>query len=198
MGHFLTRAPRKKSIRPKAKPPKRSRFAAGLLLAVAVVVTYLALRNFSAPAAKPGSATATPRAATPSLAELPANPGPTPADAPAPPPEAAPAVQADAKLARAALALVGVSPEAEQYWIASINDLSLTNKERRELIEDLNDTGLPPNPTLENLPLIVNRLQLIDRLAPAAIDQINANAFAEARKDLVNFYTRLTQPAAQP
>ncbi|MEI6861289.1 MAG: hypothetical protein WCL04_03460 [Verrucomicrobiota bacterium] len=175
-------------------PPKKSLLAAGLLLVVVVVATYLALRP--APAAKPARAAARPRQAASTLAERSSDPAP--ADSPALPPVPVSAFQADAKLAREALALVGTSPEADQYWIASINDLSLSNKERRELIEDLTDTGLPPNPTVENLPLIVTRIQLIDQLAPAAIDQINANAFAEARKDLVNFVTHLAQPAAQP
>jgi hypothetical protein len=32
----------------------------------------------------------------------------------------------------------------------------------------------------------LNRLQLIEELAPNAMDQVNADAFAEAYKDLVN------------
>jgi hypothetical protein len=41
------------------------------------------------------------------------------------------------------------------------------------------------------LPLIKNRLILIDQLAPDAMDKVNAAAFQEARKDLVNMVTRL-------
>ncbi len=178
---------------PKAMKPKQSLLAAGLVLVVAIVATYLMLR--STPVAEPPrTAAAGPRPVTPAATELSTEPAPTaePASLPAAPPM----FRADAKLARAALAFVGLTPEADQYWIASINDLSLTSKERRELIEDLNNTGLPPNPTVEHLPLIVSRIQLIDQLAPAAIDQVNAAAFAEARKDLVNFYTGLIQPVA--
>jgi hypothetical protein len=34
--------------------------------------------------------------------------------------------------------------------------------------------------------LIVSRIQLIEELAPYAMDQVNADAFREAYKDLVN------------
>jgi len=39
----------------------------------------------------------------------------------------------------------------------------------------------------------VSRLQLIETLAPQAADDTNAAAFAEAYKDLVNMYAKLTQ-----
>jgi hypothetical protein len=97
--------------------------------------------------------------------------------------------------ARAALSLVGADPNAEQYWIAAINDSRLPAHERQDLIEDLNEDGLsdPKNPGLGDLPLIVNRLQLIEELAPNALDTVNADAFAEAYKDLANMFVRLTQ-----
>lgn len=89
--------------------------------------------------------------------------------------------------ARAALSFVGADPEAEAYWVDAINNPDLSAQERQDLIEDLNEDGLsdPRNPGPEDLPLIVNRLQLIEELAPYAIDQVNADAFAEAHKDLV-------------
>jgi hypothetical protein len=90
--------------------------------------------------------------------------------------------------ARAALSLVGADPVAEQYWAAAINDPNLPANERKDLIEDLNEDGLsdPKHPGPQDLPLIVSRLQLIEEMAPNAMDDVNANAFAEAYKDLVN------------
>jgi hypothetical protein len=97
-------------------------------------------------------------------------------------------------VARAALALVGIDSEAEQYWALAINDPSLSESEREDLIEDLNEEGFadPKNPTVDELPLIVNRLQIIEEYAPAAMDGVNARSFAEAYKDLMNMYARLT------
>ena len=91
-------------------------------------------------------------------------------------------------LARDALALVGADPDAELYWFAAINDLSLPANEREDLIEDLNEEGLPDpkHPTIDDLPLILNRLALIEAVGPDAADEVNADAFAEAYKDLLN------------
>ncbi|HSH94972.1 MAG TPA: hypothetical protein VK968_12555 [Roseimicrobium sp.] len=91
-------------------------------------------------------------------------------------------------VARLALGFVGADAEAEKYWIAAINDPGLPAEERKDLIEDLNEDGLsdPKHPGLQDLPLILNRIQLIKELAPAAMDQVNAKAFAEAYKDLMN------------
>ncbi len=89
--------------------------------------------------------------------------------------------------ARAALSLVGADADAEQYWADAINDPKLPANERKDLIEDLNEDGLsdPKHPGPQDLPLIVNRLRLIDELAPYAMDQVNADAFQEAQKDLL-------------
>jgi hypothetical protein len=97
--------------------------------------------------------------------------------------------------AREALSLVGADPDAEEFWIAAINDPSLSAKQREDLIEDLNEEGFedPKHPTEEELPLIVNRLLTIEELAPNAMDQVNADSFAEAYKDLWNMYLRLTR-----
>ncbi len=95
--------------------------------------------------------------------------------------------------ARVALSLVGVDPDAEDYWISAINDPALPPEERKDLIEDLNETGLanPHQPGADDLPIIASRLQLIEELASnpnfiAGLDQVNKDAFAEAHKDLVN------------
>ncbi len=91
-------------------------------------------------------------------------------------------------LAREALAWVGADADAEAYWIAAINDPSIPAGERKDLVEDLNEDGLPDphHPTREDLPLLINRILLIEALAPQATDQVNADAFAEAYKDLLN------------
>jgi hypothetical protein len=90
-------------------------------------------------------------------------------------------------LARVALSFVGADPEAEAYWYAAIDDPDLPPQERQDLIEDLNEDGLtdPRHPAAEDLPLILGRLLLIEALAPYARDEVNADAFAEAHKDLV-------------
>lgn len=90
-------------------------------------------------------------------------------------------------LQRLALSLVGSDPEAEFIWTAAINDPSLPANERKDLIEDLNEDGFPDpkHVTLDDVPLILRRIDLIEQLAPAAMDDVNAAAFAEAYKDLV-------------
>ncbi len=91
-------------------------------------------------------------------------------------------------LARVALSFVGADPAAEEYWNDAINDPNLSAHERQDLIEDLNEDGLsdPRRPGMQDLPLILNRLQLIEALAPYAMDQVNWDAFMEAYKDLLN------------
>lgn len=113
-----------------------------------------------------------------------ANPGAGQAD---PPPQD--------ELARWALSFVGANPYAEDYWVDAINDPILSADERQDLIEDLNEDGLsnPDHPTMWDLPLIMSRLLLIEELAPFAMDQVNADAFLEAYKDLANMYDRLTR-----
>jgi hypothetical protein len=91
-------------------------------------------------------------------------------------------------MARAALAYVGADPEAELYWYQAINDPALGAQERQDLIEDLNEDGLsdPHHPTMDDLPLILNRIQIIEQVVWDAMDEVNADAFLEAYKDLVN------------
>jgi hypothetical protein len=89
-------------------------------------------------------------------------------------------------LAREMLAFVGADPIAEEYWFSAINDPDLPAKERQDLIEDLNEDGLsdPKHPGPEDLPLILSRIALIDKLAPSAVDPVNRDALAEAHNDL--------------
>ena len=91
-------------------------------------------------------------------------------------------------VARLALAFVGMDEEAEAYWYEAINDPNLPPNERQDLIEDLNEDGLsdPKHPTADDLPLIVNRMLIIEEVAWDAMDEVNAAAFQEAYKDLVN------------
>ena len=91
-------------------------------------------------------------------------------------------------VAREALYFVGADPRAEEYWWEAINDPSLPGHERQDLIEDLNEDGLsdPKRPTMDDLPLIVSRIELIEAIGEDAMDQVNADAFQEAYKDLLN------------
>jgi hypothetical protein len=97
------------------------------------------------------------------------------------------------EVARAALGFVGADPQAEEVWYAAINDPSLSPKARQDLIEDLNEEGFadPKNITEEDLPLIYSRLALLEQIAPDAMDDVNAAAFAEADKDLWQMVFRL-------
>ena len=119
--------------------------------------------------------------------QIKAPPKPAMADAkPLPPYEAG-------QVGRVALAFVGTDALAEQAWVSAINDPSVTPHERSDLIEDLNQDGFPDpkNVTADDVPLIVNRLDLIESLAGDAMDDTNAAAFAEAHKDLINMLIRL-------
>lgn len=100
-------------------------------------------------------------------------------------------------LAALALAYVGVSERAEQLWEKAINDPQMPPDARKDLIEDLNQEGFANlrQLTAADLPLIQRRLAIIDQLAPRAKDAINAAAFAEARKDLLEMRERATRAA---
>jgi hypothetical protein len=89
--------------------------------------------------------------------------------------------------ARMALSLVGADPDAEQYWTAAIFDSSLPNHERENLMEDLNEDGLsdPQHPGPQDLPLIVNRIRIIEEIARYA-DDFMLEHLGEADKDLRN------------
>lgn len=108
-----------------------------------------------------------------------------------------PEPQVPVELARAALGFVGADADAEQVWYAAINDPNMPANTRQDLIEDLNEDGFP-NPrqiTEDDLPLIYSRIALIEQVAPDAMDEVNAAAFAEAYKDLVNMVMRLEAEA---
>jgi type IV secretory pathway VirB10-like protein len=94
---------------------------------------------------------------------------------------------------REALAMIGHDPAADEVWIQAINDPSLSASARQNLIEDLNEDGLSyRNLTMDDLPVIEYRIGLIEDLRPYAMDKVNADAFDEAHKDLVNMANRLT------
>jgi hypothetical protein len=149
-------------------------------------------RAAPAPAARPipAASSGEPAATAPSLPPLIGAPTTGPAarapKAPKPPPTP------EQVIARQALALVGADSAAEAVWLDAINDPSRSAHERSDLIEDLNEDGFPDphHVTGDDLPLIARRLMLIEQLAPTAMDQTNADAFAEAYKDLVNMYAK--------
>jgi hypothetical protein len=132
---------------------------------------------------RPGGPVPGPSAATSQAQELKTDPPPVPTNRPAP-------VQELIRdpLARIALSFVGADAQAELYWVEAINDPGLSGHERQDLIEDLNEDGIsdPEHPRAEDLPLILSRLLLIEELAPWAMDEVNADAFQEAKKDLAN------------
>jgi hypothetical protein len=101
----------------------------------------------------------------------------------------------EAPEARYALSYVGADELADEIWSDAINDLSIPPNERKDLIEDLNEDGFPDphNVTLYDLPLILSRIRLIEEIAPDTIDEVNAEAFAEAYKDLMNMVERVVQ-----
>jgi len=97
-------------------------------------------------------------------------------------------------LARLALSYVGVDDTANGFYQETINDPLLTRSHRKNLIEDLNQDGFPDPRKLtpQDLPMIENRLRLIEQLAPRAMDEANTAAFQEAYKDLVNMRAKIT------
>jgi hypothetical protein len=102
-------------------------------------------------------------------------------------------------LGRIALSYVGTDPDAEQYWEALINDPDVSAEDRKDLIEDLNESGFPDpdHPAAADLPLIEARIAIIERLAPHAMDQTNADAFKEALKDLKEMQAKLKPDATK-
>src|SRR6266550_3085183 len=99
------------------------------------------------------------------------------------------------QVARLALGFVGSDPQAEEVWYGAINDPNMPANARKDLIEDLNEEGFanPRQITEDDLPLIYSRISLIEQVAPDAMDEVNAAAFAEAYKDLLNMAARLEQ-----
>jgi hypothetical protein len=93
-------------------------------------------------------------------------------------------------MARAALSLVGVNADAEAYWLNAIYDTSLSDSEREDLMEDLNEVGLsdPHHPAPEDFPLIANRLMILEELIPNLSDPFMREHIWEAYKDLRQLY----------
>jgi hypothetical protein len=104
-------------------------------------------------------------------------------------------------LARLALNYVGADAQANEFYQRAINDMTLSNGHRKNLIEDLNQDGFPDTKNLSarDLPLIDSRIALIEQLAPQAADSVNKAAFAEAYKDLTKMRQRASAslPAVQ-
>jgi hypothetical protein len=101
------------------------------------------------------------------------------------------------QLGRYVLSFVGDNPGADEIWAVLINDASLSGQVRQDLIEDLNENGFSGAngrvATVNDVPLILNRLALLEENEPYAMDNVNADAFQEAYKDLMNMYVRLSQ-----
>jgi hypothetical protein len=97
---------------------------------------------------------------------------------------------------REVLAMVGMDDEADQFWLNAIFDTSLSDKERADMMEDLNEAGFddPKNVTADDLPLILNRLELIEAVLPNA-DDFMTEHLTEAQKDLAEM---LTAASGQP
>ena len=95
--------------------------------------------------------------------------------------------------ARDALALVGVDAAADVYWLDAIFDDTLPDNERADLMEDLNEVGFddPKNLTADDLPMIMNRLALIDAILPDS-DPFMSPHLLEAQKDLSNMLATAT------
>jgi hypothetical protein len=90
--------------------------------------------------------------------------------------------------ARVALSFVGSDPQAQVVWMNAINDPNVPADERKDLIEDLNEDGFPDphHITNDDIPLVLSRIDLIEQMAPYAMDDVNAAAMGEAYKDLTN------------
>ena len=88
-------------------------------------------------------------------------------------------------MARDALKYVGFDPDAEIYWFSAIQDSSLPTSERQDLIDDLNEEGLPDpkHPTIDDLPLILSRLRILEELVPSIADSLE---WKESYEDLLN------------
>ncbi len=91
-----------------------------------------------------------------------------------------------ASVARLATDYVGVSAEADGIFEAALQEPGVSSGQRRDLIDDLTERGLPSRRRLSaaELPVVEHRLALIDRLAAADVEPAMAQAFKKAREDL--------------
>lgn len=156
------------------------------------IVPGVAPTAVSETAPAPVESTPAPSVATPSPAKAAAPLNPIVAATAIPPSKPS---GKELTLPRLALSFVGADPEAEQIWNLAINDPDRPAKERQNLIEDLNEDGFPDpkNVTADDLPLILSRIDLIEHLAPSSMDEVNAAAFGEAYKDLLQMLDRLSR-----
>jgi hypothetical protein len=94
-------------------------------------------------------------------------------------------------ISRDALKLVGMDAEAELYWFAAIHDETLPKSERQDLIDDLNEEGLPDpkHPTPDDLPLLLSRLEILEELVPTLGGDLE---WQESYNDLVNLVALAT------
>jgi len=99
--------------------------------------------------------------------------------------------------ARVALNYVGADGQADEFYQRAINDMTLSGSHRKNLIEDLNETGFPDKRKISasDLPLIENRIAFIEELLPRTSDPVNAAAFNEAHRDLLNMREQANKPA---
>ncbi len=104
------------------------------------------------------------------------------------------------RLAFRALWYLGTDPAAEVTWSRAINDANHPEGVRSDLIVDMIDEGYTDNdrPGLADLALIRRRLEILERYAPHAMDEINAQAFEEAYRTLLALYLRLGGEARIP
>ncbi|MCA8970580.1 MAG: hypothetical protein KDC95_12375 [Planctomycetes bacterium] len=104
-----------------------------------------------------------------------------------------PDVSVPTKIAFRALWYLGTDPEAEKTWLRAINDRNQPPGVRSDLIIDMVDEGYSDNdhPSEVDLPIIKSRLELIERYAPFAIDDVNKRAFEVAYRELLELYLRL-------
>ena len=101
--------------------------------------------------------------------------------------------------ARDAVASVGADSDAELVWMTAVNDPDVPAEIRKDLIADLNTDGIsdPQNPTEDDLPLILSRLEMIESIAPESLDDTNAMAFADVYKDLSKMAEKIRQDGLQ-
>jgi hypothetical protein len=169
---------------------------AGAIIATRKVAPPVELPRVTQPATTPAVSESSPSPKVPAVETKPQiQPAPTNVPSTAQPQQSAaqtaPPANANGPVqeptARAALSLVGADPAAEQYWTAAIFDPSLPDSEREDLMEDLNEDGLsdPQHPGPQDLPLIVNRIRIIEEIAPYADDFMLEHLW-EADKDLRN------------
>jgi hypothetical protein len=98
------------------------------------------------------------------------------------------------RIAFRALWYLGADPQAEDIWAKAINDPNSPPGVRSDLIIDMIDEGYTDNshPGPADLPLIQRRLEILERHAPYAMDEVNRKAFEEAYQDMLKLYLRVS------